>query len=297
MKQQGEARAQRITKSGNEATDHDESAAELSSEEKKQASEDAPKRVAVLHETIRLQGEDELGRTIAALWWSALAAGLSMGFSFLFRGVLEARFPEGNARFFIGNMGYTIGFLIVIIARQQLFTENTVTAVLPVMTKPDTTKFLKLLRLWSIVLLGNVVGALIFSYILGKLDLFDAATDQAFLSIGEELMRNSASQMFTKGMLSGWLIATMVWMIAAAPEAKLWLILIVTYLIGLGGFSHIVVGSAEVAYLAFAGEVSWLEGATHFAVPTLLGNIFGGTFIFALISHAQVQSDNLHKKS
>ena len=192
-----------------------------------------------------------------------------MGFSFLFRGVLEARFPEGNARFFIGNMGYTVGFLIVILARQQLFTENTVTAVLPVMTKPNATNFLKLLRLWSIVLVGNVVGAIIFAYALGKLDLFDAATDQAFLSIGEELMRNTASQMFTKGMLSGWLIATMVWVITAAPEAKLWLILLVTYLIGIGGFAHIV-GSAEVAYLAFAGEVSWLEGTTHFALPTLL---------------------------
>lgn len=286
-----------MTKSGDEQSDHDESATELSSEEHRQASEDTPKRAAVLHETIRLQGEDELGRTFAALWWSALAAGLSMGFSMLFRGVLEARFPEGNARFFIGNFGYTIGFLIVILARQQLFTENTITAVLPVMTRPNWTKFLKLLRLWSIVLAGNVLGAIVFAYALGKLDLFDAATGQAFVSIGEELMRNTASQMFTKGMLSGWLIATLVWMIAAVPEAKLWLILIVTYLIGLGGFVHIVVGSAEVAYLALAGEVSWLQGATHFALPTLLGNIFGGTFIFALISHAQVQSEEPQNKN
>ncbi|MCY1512792.1 Inner membrane protein YfdC [compost metagenome] len=37
-------------------------------------------------------------------------------------------------------------------------------------------------------------------------------------------------------------------------------------------------GAVELSYLAFAG-------------PTLAGNIVGGSFIFALISHAQIRSD------
>lgn len=285
-----------MTKSDNDSSDHDERAPELSAEERRQVSEAPPERAAVLHEIVRLQGEEALGCSFAALGWSSLAAGLSMGFSLLFKGLLEARFPDGNAGFFIGNMGYTIGFVVVILARQQLFTENIITAVLPVMNRPDATRFLKLLRLWSIVLIGNVIGTIVFAYGLGRLDQFDAATGRSFLSIGQELMRNSAWQMFTKGIFAGWLMATLVWINAAAPAAKLWLVLLVTYLIAIGGFTHIVVGSAEVAYLALAGEVSWLEAATHFAVPTLLGNIFGGTFIFTLISHAQVQSEKLQNK-
>lgn len=56
------------------------------------------------------------------------------------------------------NLGYTFGFIIVIMARQQLFTENTVTAVLPVMQNPTLGNFGLLMRLWSVVLLGNLIG-------------------------------------------------------------------------------------------------------------------------------------------
>ena len=288
---------QRMTTSDDDSSDHDEGAPELSFDERRQVSEIPPERAAVLHEIVRLQGEEALGRSFAALRWSSLAAGLSMGFSMLFKGVLEARFPAGNARFFIGNMGYTVGFVVVLLARQQLFTENIITAVLPVMNRPDATRFLKLLRLWSIVLVGNVIGTIVFAFALGRLDQLDAATGRSFLSIGQELMRNSAWQMFTKGIIAGWLMAILVWINAAAPAAKLWLVLLITYLIAIGGFTHIVVGSAEVAYLSLAGEVSWLDGATRFAVPTLLGNIVGGTLIFTLISHAQVQSEKLQDEA
>ena len=121
------------------------SAAQLSGEEKSHVSAKQPARAAVLHEIIRVQGEAELSRSAAALAWSALAAGLSMGFSTLFRGVFQAQVPEGSAQHLLGSFGYSIGFLIVILARQQLFTENTVTAVLPFMTRPSPGNGLRLL--------------------------------------------------------------------------------------------------------------------------------------------------------
>jgi formate/nitrite transporter FocA (FNT family) len=60
----------------------------------------------------------------------------------------------------------------------------------------------------------------------------------------------------------------------------------------LGDFTHIVVGSAEVSYLVFAGELPWSDFWMVFAGPTLAGNIIGGSFIFALISHAQIRSES-----
>jgi len=81
-------------------------------------------------------------------------------------------------------------------------------------------------------------------------------------------------------------------MIPTMEHAKIWIILMITYLMALGDFTHIVVGSVEVSYLVWAGEVNWQVFWLNFAAPTLVGNIIGGSFIFALISHAQVRSDS-----
>ncbi|WP_280563470.1 MULTISPECIES: formate/nitrite transporter family protein [unclassified Chromohalobacter] len=250
-----------------------------------------PSRAAAVHESIREEGETELKRAASALFWSAIAAGLSMSFSMLAKGLLHARLPDSDIGYLVESFGYTIGFLVVILARQQLFTENTVTAVLPVMSTPRIMQFLKLLRLWGVVLIGNLVGVAVSAYALLYMPVFDAETHQAFLSLGHHIMENTGSQMFAKGIIAGWMIATMVWLLPAAGSAKIWVILIVTYLVALGGFTHIIVGSTEVMYLMFAGQASLVEYLLHFALPTLAGNLIGGTFIFALISHAQVRSD------
>ncbi|MGC3873599.1 formate/nitrite transporter family protein [Halomonas sp. GXIMD04776] len=251
-------------------------------------------QAAAVHETIRIQGEKELRRTVSALLWSAIAAGLSMSFSMLAIGLLKSHLPENDTGLLISSWGYSMGFIVIILARQQLFTENTVTAVLPLVNEPGLFKLFCLLRLWSVVLIGNLIGVAIAAYVLLAMPLFDAQTHDVFISLGKKVMSNDPSQMFAKGVVAGWMIATMVWLIPAAGQAKIWVILIVTYLIGLGGFTHIIVGSTEVLYLVFDGNASMSDYTVRFALPTLLGNVVGGTFIFALISHAQVRSDNLN---
>jgi formate/nitrite transporter FocA (FNT family) len=264
----------------------------LSPEEQHDVDKSQPPRAAVLHEIIRTQGDLELERSVAALWWSALAAGLTMGLSLMAMGLLNSRLPDGEGFKVIASFGYCAGFLAVILARQQLFTENTLTAVLPVMTKPTLNNFGRLLRLWSVVLVGNLSGTLLVAYVMLNLPIFDSKTDLAFLDIGRKIMENDASQMFSKGIVSGWMIATMVWMIPSMESAKMWIIILITYLMALGDFTHIVVGAAEVSYLVFAGELPWKDFWLVFAGPTLVGNIVGGSFIFALISHAQIRSES-----
>lgn len=263
----------------------------LSREERGEVEQKRPPRVAVLHETIRLEGEEELGRGLLALSLSALAAGLSMGFSMLARGLLHRHLGGVPGAFLIESLGYPFGFLVVILARQQLFTENTMTAVLPLMTNPSLRKLGSLLRLWSVVFAGNLVGTALFAYGVLHMQLFDESTRTALLGIGTEVMGNTPLQMFTKGIVAGWLIATMVWLVPAAEHAKIAVIVLTTYLIALGGFTHIIVGSVETFYLVFAGSLSFGGFVTAFALPTLAGNIVGGSCIFALISHAQVRGD------
>ncbi|CAI1104496.1 formate/nitrite transporter family protein [Serratia entomophila] len=269
-----------------ESKEHEQGKSEIEVKE-----ENLPSRAAAVHELIRMEGEKELERDWQALLWSAIAAGLSMGASLMAKGIFHARLPDDPSRFFIENIGYTFGFIIVIMARQQLFTENTVTAVLPIMHKPTPRNVLILFRLWGVVLLGNLIGTGLASLAFIHMPIFDDETRGAFVSLGQEVMRNSPSEMFANGILAGWIIATMVWMFPSAGAAKIWVIVLMTYLVAICDLTHIVVGSVEILYLVFNGVIPWQAFFYPFAIPTLAGNIIGGTFIFALISHAQIRND------
>ncbi|EKM0365263.1 formate/nitrite transporter family protein [Cronobacter turicensis] len=275
---------------------------EVESEEKKsgeeiEVDEEAlPSRAMAIHEHIRQDGEKEMERDAMALFWSAIAAGLSMGASLLAKGIFHVHLEGIPGGFLLESLGYTFGFIIVIMARQQLFTENTVTAVLPVMQNPTGTNMLLLLRLWGVVLLGNIVGTGLAALAFEFMPIFDEATRDAFVTIGTEVMHNSPGEMFANAIISGWIIATMVWMFPSAGAAKIVVIILMTWLIALGNTTHIVVGTVEILYLVFNGTIHWSEFFWPFALPTLAGNIIGGTFIFALLSHAQIRNDMSNKK-
>lgn len=281
----------------NQENKHSTSGVDVDSEENTQGTEievdekNLPSPAAAVHEQIRLEGEKELERDGMALLWSAIAAGLSISASLMVKGILHARLPDSPERFFIENIGYTVGFIIVIMARQQLFTENTVTAVLPIMHKPTLKNGAILLRLWAVVLAGNLIGCACAALAFHLVPFFDADTDAAFHAIGMQIMEKTPTAMFVSGIISGWLIATMVWMLPSAGTAKIWVIMLMTYLVAIADLTHIVVGSVEILYLVFTGAIPWYEFIWPFALPTLAGNIFGGTFIFALISHAQIRND------
>jgi formate/nitrite transporter FocA (FNT family) len=61
-----------------------------------------------------MEGESELCRPVSALAWSGLAAGLSMGFSLVAQGLLQANLPQQSWSSIIVSLGYSIGFVIVV---------------------------------------------------------------------------------------------------------------------------------------------------------------------------------------
>lgn len=219
-----------------------------------------------------------------------------MGASLLAKGIFHVQLEGVPGGFLLENLGYTFGFIIVIMARQQLFTENTVTAVLPVMQNPTLSNVGLLMRLWGVVLLGNLIGTGVAAWAFEYMPIFDEETRDAFVKIGMEVMKNSPTEMFANAIISGWIIATMVWMFPAAGRAKIVVIILMTWLIALGDTTHIVVGSVEILYLVFNGTLPWSDFLWPFALPTLAGNICGGTFIFALMSHAQIRNDMSNKR-
>lgn len=263
----------------------------LDEEERHDAERRMPPRAAVLHEAVGALGEEELRRTPYALTWSGLAAGLSMGFSMVASGALKAYLPDMPFAHLVTAIGYSTGFVIVILARQQLFTENTLTVVLPLIAAPGWAKLGLMLRLWSVVFVANVVGIALFALAVAKLPLFAPPLDRAIDALGTTLMSYSVPEMFVKAVAGGWIIATMVWLMPAVESARLWIIVGLTWLISAAGLVHVIGSAGEVFYLLFTGGLAWPEVFWHYLGPVLAGNIAGGTLIFTLISHAQVRSD------
>ena len=199
---------------------------------------EAEKRVAVtahvVHEAIRQQGEEELDRPASALAWSGFAAGLTMAFSLIAEGLLRARLPDTPWRMLVVSLGYPFGYLIVIIGRQQLFTENTLTAVIPVLTRRDLATGLRMLRLWIVVLAANLAGAHVAAWTVGHAHMFPSEVEQAFAQIGQEAAGVTPGLAFLKGIFAGWLIAMVVWMLASARYGQIAIIAILTYSSGSG---------------------------------------------------------------
>src|ERR1043165_2221752 len=155
-------------KTEHKTADQDGGARNLSETEQREAEEQKRPPAAVIHEAVRAGGEEELNRTVSSLAWSGIASGLSMGFSLVAEGLLRSYLPETHWRPLIAKLGYPFGFLIVVIGRQQLYTENTLTAMLPFMRAPAGENLMKLLRVWWIVLVANLIGARIFASVAAK---------------------------------------------------------------------------------------------------------------------------------
>jgi formate/nitrite transporter FocA (FNT family) len=258
--------------------------------EEKQVQERVAIGPHVVHETIRREGEEELKRSSSSLAWSGLAAGLSMGFSLVAEGLLAAYLPNSPWTPLISKLGYSVGFLIVVLGRQQLYTETTLTVILPLLSKRDSKTALGVLRLWGIVLLANLVGTYLFALCVGRIPIFPPHIQQSLMDVSRDSTGGGFGVIFMRAIFAGWLIALMVWLLPAADSAKVSIIIIITYLIGLGGFNHVIAGATKFLFLVVVGAESWHNFAFQFFLPTLLGNIVGGVSLVAFLGHAQVVS-------
>ena len=261
---------------------------DLDPEEQQKAKDEESLNANVTYEVVRREGEKELARSPQALAWSGLAAGLSMGFILVAEGLLRSHLPDAPWRPLVTKLGYSVGFLIVILGSQQLYTENTLTPIVPLLTRKSGEMLGRVLRLWAIVLVTNLIGTVVFAWVLARTTLFDPDVHVAFLGVASETMRGDFATTFLRAIFAGWLIALMVWMLPGAKTAQFSVIVGMTYLVGVAGLAHIIAGSTEAAYLVARGAATWGDYFARFVVPTLLGNTLGGVTLVTALNHAQV---------
>jgi formate/nitrite transporter FocA (FNT family) len=248
-------------------------------------------RTPVIYEVVRRLGDEEMDRPIVSLWWSGVAAGLSISFSLLAEAILRSHLPETSWTPLVTSLGYSVGFVMAVLSRQQLFTEITITAVLPVTANPTLANLWRLGRLWGVVLAANVAGTFVAALMCTFTPILIPELKAAMLDIAGQITNHTWMEMTFRAIASGFLIAAMVWLIPSAEVAQFHVIVIITYLIAAAGFMHIVAGSVEAFLLVLNGHLGLQPMVTDFFVPVLIGNIIGGTALFALIAYAQVMKE------
>jgi formate-nitrite transporter family protein len=263
----------------------------LSEEELEEVEEHTLLPAPFVYQIVRREGARELQRPFSSLWWSGFSAGISIGLSVLLQAVLDRSLPDASWRPLVASFGYTAGFVVVILSRQQLFTENTITAILPLMLQRSPRCLAAVARLWLTVAAANLAGAVVFAAFWTFTGAAGAETTEAMRAIGRHVMENGWGEMFVKAVAAGYLMAAMVWLLAGAEEAKLWVIVLVTYIIAVLGLTHVVAGGVEVLMLVWAGETSVPDFLLRFGVPVFLGNVVGGTGMFSVVVYAQVRAE------
>ena len=270
----------------------DEQQPGLNQREREDVEELAAPRAPVLYEVVRRQGEEELRRPVGSLFWSGIAGGVTMMASVIAQGALAHKLPAGLAwREPVIDLGYSLGFLMVVLGRMQLFTEQTIVAVLPIMRRPSWGKLGVVGRLWAIVFAANLIGTGTAAALSAHVRLVSQGLLAAMLAVSGRLLDKAPLDVLLQGIPAGFLVASVAWIRAGTTSGHFLIVLTLTYAIALGGFTHVIAGSAETFLLLFTSKVSVAQAIGGLILPALAGNVIGGTGLFALLAHAQVRQE------
>ncbi len=239
-------------------------------------------------------------RSFPALAFSGLSAGLDIGFSVLLMTTAMAAAGSHHHNLFyklVVASSYSVGFVFVALGRSELFTEQTTLAVLPVLSGQSS--FASLLRLWGIVYVANILGAIGFAALLAHIGPEAGFAHRSdFRRVAQRLVKPDGEALFVSALLAGWLMGLLSWLVTAARDtiSQIIIVWIVASSIGFAHLAHAIAGSVEVLSGLFAGQgITWLDYG-HFLFWATLGNAVGGTVFVALLKYSQALHDPTNAK-
>lgn len=230
--------------------------------------------------------DEEIATPKQQLFFSGLTAGFAIVLTFLGHAVGAAAFPDNT---FLSALLYPIGFIYIILGGYQLYTENTLPPVALVLSRIASLPML--VRVWSIALLGNVVGAVLGAYVLAHGQVLSPAAMQAGVEFTSEGLEKDWWAVFNRSLFAGWLVAGVVWLNHAARDtvSRFIIIYVIFYLIAAAELYHVITAACEALFFLFVTGTDPVAVAAEFWIPILLGNTIGGVFLFTLVNYAQAE--------
>jgi len=277
-----------------EKREHDPSPTEksLTSSEREDVADHGRLSAITVYSVILREGQEELERPAISLWWSGLAAGIGISASVLTQAVMRVNMGTDHPYLWaFESLGYTLGFILVILSRLQLFTENTITAVLPLLANTTRRHLFCTARLWAVVLAANFFGTFITAAIAVHGGILTDDILIAIFDISRHLAELTPSETLLRGIPAGFFIAAIVWMLPSAKGSEVLVIILFTWLIAAGEFTHVIVGSNEIFSLVLNQEMNFFTALGYHIGPMLIGNIIGGTGLFAMLAYAQIRQE------
>lgn len=234
-------------------------------------------------------GRGELDRPVKALAFSGIAGGLTIGLTGLAVAAARAELGSQPSAHFIAQLFYPVGFISVIIGRAQLFTENTLFPVVLVLS--ERKYILPTLRLWAVVFFSNLGGAALFALLAARTGAVLPEVGKELVTLGLESAAHPTAAVFWTGVIGGWLIALVAWMVTAShwtigQIAVIWLL---TFVVGAGHFAHCIATSGEILSAVFSGQLPFVH-YVRWIIPATAGNIVGGVMIVSLLNWGQVKA-------
>ena len=245
----------------------------------------------IFHEQVRT-GLAEHNRSPAGLLVSAIAAGLEVGFTLFLTGIVLTLFSENmnSPEMHVWmSLCYPIGFIFVVIGRSELFTEHTTLAVIPVLN--GSTTFKSLMKTWGLIFAGNIIGGYLMALILSRIGpSMNIISIESFQYLARKMVDVEWHLMLGSSIIAGWLMGLLSWLVTSSQEtmSRILMVIMVTFLIGMGGLHHSIVGSIEVFGGVLTSGVS-LGEYIHFQWWTTLGNIIGGVVFVSLIKFSTIR--------
>lgn len=242
------------------------------------------------------EGQEQLKRRLISLALSSIVGGLILGFSVMAGGVMRTLIMGTGLEPFeriLTSLLYPLGFVICIMSGAELFTEHTATAVYPVLDQRVSA--LRLVRLWCVVIFGNLLGTVASAFLLSFADDVVSAR-RGYVAMARHLIAFGPGALFGSAVLAGWLMAQGAWLIMATPSAlaQIACIYLVTFLIGLGGLHHSIAGAAELFAAAILDVTFPRDRGLVFLVVAIFGNLVGGAGFVALLNYAHVRKTQVN---
>lgn len=243
-----------------------------------------------IFEKVAENAREELSRSSRALAFSGVAGGMGMGLTGLSVAVVQASLGPGQWQEFVSLLFYPMGFVAVVIGRAQLFTENTLFPVALILS--ERRHFRNTLRLWTVVFLSNICGAMLFAFVSMKTGALPSDVGNHLAALGMRSVGGSAGHLFWSGVLGGWIIALMAWTVTAShwtigQIAVTWML---TAVVGLGRFAHCIATSGEILSAVFTSQVA-VSTYGHWLLFATLGNVAGGVTFVTLLNFGQVKTE------